>query len=30
MTDAMAKAATIEYIDALKARGEIKVAQDRM
>jgi peptidyl-prolyl cis-trans isomerase D len=30
MTDAMAKAATIEYIDALKARGEIKIAQDRM
>ena len=30
MTDAMAKAATIDYIEALKTTGEIKVAQDRM
>src|SRR6187402_2086568 len=30
MTDAMAKAATIEYVEALKARGDIKIAQDRM
>ncbi|SDF26305.1 SurA N-terminal domain-containing protein [Dyella sp. 333MFSha] len=30
MMDAMAQAATIEYIDALKAKGEIKVATDRM
>ncbi|MET0618313.1 MAG: SurA N-terminal domain-containing protein [Luteibacter sp.] len=30
MMDAMAQAATLEYIEALKAAGEIKVAQDRM
>lgn len=30
MTDAMAKAATIDYVEALKASGEIKIAQDRM
>lgn len=30
MMDAMAQAATLEYIQALKARGEIKIAQDRM
>jgi peptidyl-prolyl cis-trans isomerase D len=30
MTDAMAKAAAIEYVEALKAHGDIKVAQDRM
>lgn len=30
MMDAMAQAATLEYIQALKARGEIKVANDRL
>ena len=30
MMDAMAQAATLEYIEALKAKGEIKVAADRM
>jgi peptidyl-prolyl cis-trans isomerase D len=30
MTAAMARAATSEYIEALKARGDIKIAQDRM
>jgi peptidyl-prolyl cis-trans isomerase D len=30
MIDAMAQAATLEYIQALKARGEIKVANDRL
>ncbi|MGE7136344.1 SurA N-terminal domain-containing protein [Luteibacter sp. NPDC031894] len=30
MMDAMAQAATMEYIEALKSRGEIKIAQDRM
>jgi len=30
MTAAMARAATSEYIEALKARGEVKIAQDRM
>jgi peptidyl-prolyl cis-trans isomerase D len=30
MTDAMAQAATMDYIQALKASGEIKIAQDRM
>ncbi|HEY4294348.1 SurA N-terminal domain-containing protein [Luteibacter sp.] len=30
MMDAMAQATTMEYIEALKVRGEIKIAQDRM
>ena len=30
MMDAMAQAATLEYIEALKKRTEIKIAQDRM
>ncbi|HVI54420.1 MAG TPA: SurA N-terminal domain-containing protein [Luteibacter sp.] len=30
MTDAMAKAVTIEYVEALKSRADIKIAQDRM
>jgi peptidyl-prolyl cis-trans isomerase D len=30
MMDAMAQAATLEYIEALKARGDIKIAQDRL
>jgi len=30
MMDAMAQAATLEYINALKAHAEVKVAQDRM
>ncbi|KAF1008669.1 MAG: Peptidyl-prolyl cis-trans isomerase D [Luteibacter sp.] len=30
MTDAMAQAVTMDYIQALKAKAEIKVAQDRM
>ncbi|SEN01123.1 peptidyl-prolyl cis-trans isomerase D [Luteibacter sp. UNCMF331Sha3.1] len=30
MMDAMAQAATLEYIEALKARTEVKIAQDRM
>ncbi|NID15159.1 SurA N-terminal domain-containing protein [Luteibacter yeojuensis] len=30
MMDAMAQAATLEYIEALKSHAEIKIAQDRM
>ncbi|URL57256.1 SurA N-terminal domain-containing protein [Luteibacter flocculans] len=30
MMDAMAQAAALEYIDSLKARADIKIAQDRM
>src|ERR1700754_354228 len=30
ITAAMARAATSEYIEALRARGDVKIAQDRM